>query len=84
LSLDAEKLKELIEVQKDTLKQLRNALDAMTTLKDEINDKLADMNKELLAKIHTVDTFCRNILEPNQKTLYKKMLDLAGQETEGE
>jgi len=83
LSLDIdEKLKEIMAVQKDTLGLVKDVLDAIKTLKDELNDQLADNHKEALQKIHEVDTYMRNVLEPNQKTLYNKLLELGDQEIE--
>lgn len=82
MSLDAENLKQLVEVQKQTLELIKKELDALTTVKEELYDSIADLKKELLQKIHAVDSFCHNVLEPNQKTIWNKLIEVAGQEIE--
>ena len=82
MSLEPETLKKLVEAQKDTLDLVNKILDALTTLKEELKDTIADNHDELLKKLHELDTFCRNILEKNQKTIWIKLLEVEGEEVE--
>lgn len=82
MSLEPEKLKELIDVQKQTLELVKQVLDVVAECRAELGDKLEDMEKELQTKIHSLDSFARNILEVNQKTIWKKLLELEGEEAE--
>jgi len=70
---ESERLKQLsADIQK--LKQ------ALQNLKDELNDTLADNHKEVTEKLHAIEAYQKNILEPNQRKLYNMLLELAGKE----
>ena len=81
MSIDEEQNKKLIlkviQTQEDTLKIVNRVLDVAETL----NDQITDNHEELLKKIHENRAFM-NILEKNQKTMWKKLLELAEQEPE--
>jgi len=80
LSLEPEKLKEIIDVQKQTLEIVKKVLDEIQTFRGEVDDTLADMKKQLEQKIYELDAFARNILEVNQKTIWKKLLEISEEE----
>ena len=80
MSLEPEKLKEIIDVQKQTLEIVKKVLDEIQTFRGEVDDTLADMKKQLEQEIHELDAFARNILEVNQKTIWKKLLEISEEE----
>ena len=81
MSIDEEHNKKLllkvIQTQEDTLKIVNRVLDAAETIVDLIKDN----HEESLKKIHESRAFM-NILEKNQKTMWKKLLELVEQEPE--
>lgn len=82
MSLEPEKLQQLIDVQKETLQLVKKTIEAVNTVKGELEDLIADNHKESLQKIHELHAFAKNILEVNQKTIWKKLLELAAEEEE--
>lgn len=52
---------------------------------DQLDTKLTDLSEKLDVvekAIHNLDAFCKNILEANQKTIYRHIIALEGQEAE--
>ena len=81
MSIDEEHNKKLllkvIETQEDTLKLVNRVIDVVETM----NDQIKDDHGEALRKMQTIHGAC-NILEKNQKTMWKKLLELGEEEPE--
>ena len=78
MSLDSEKLNEILETLKTILAEIQKTSNSL----DLLTDNIADNHKELLEKIHAVEAYQKNILEPNQKTIFEKVKAITGEETE--
>ena len=81
MSIDEEHNKKLllkvIETQEDILKLLNRVFDVV----EAMNDQVKDDHEEALRKMQTIHGAC-NILEKNQKTMWKKLLELGEEEPE--
>lgn len=82
MTLPDERLAQIIAAQKETLGIVKEVLDVVNQIKGDVDDSLADLKKELEQKIHMLDVFCKDTLEKNQQTIWKKLLTLSGEEVE--
>ena len=78
MSLEKDQIAELVSIVKELGESLKNTLTSIQLLKDEITDSIEDLTKQ----IQKVESYQKNVLEPNQRILYKKVLKLQGEEEE--
>lgn len=62
--------------EEETLKAIKNLQEQIGAL----DDRMRDSFEELTKKVHTLDSFQRNILEKNQQTIWKKVKSIESEE----
>jgi len=77
---ESERLNEILVFQQKIAIELKQLKEALQDFKDELNDTIADNGKEVTEKLHAIEAYQKNILEPNQRKLYNMLLELAGKE----
>lgn len=64
----------------EILKAIKDLQGQINAMENKLNDKITDDHEELLKKVHTIDSFQRNILEKNQQTIWNKVKTLESEE----